>query len=225
MMSELIQDRDGYTVRRTFVSEMNNAVYLLTSKSTGDQVLIDAADDLDALQALLADGLGDVADVGDADDAGLEWILTTHAHWDHTRATEALAAATGAKVAIGADDARQLFAERQVTADRDLKGGERIAVGGVELEVIALRGHTPGSMAFATTDADPVLLFTGDSLFPGGVGNTGDDARRFTQLIDDVSERLFDRFGDDAIVYPGHGDETTLGAERPALPAWRERGW
>ena len=93
------------------------------------------------------------------------------------------------------------------------------------LEAIALRGHTPGSIAFATTDGDPVLLFTGDSLFPGGVGNTRNDPQRFEQLFADVSERLFDRFGDDAIVYPGHGAETTLGAERPALPEWRERGW
>lgn len=220
MPSELVQDRPEYTVRRMFVSEMNNAVYLLTAKASGEQILIDAADDAEALRALLADGADDAARAG-----GLRWILTTHAHWDHTRATADLAAASGAPVAIGRDDAAQLQEERGVVADRELAGGERIAIEGLELEAIALRGHTPGSIAFATTDGDPVLLFTGDSLFPGGVGNTRNDPQRFEQLFADVSERLFDRFGDDAIVYPGHGAETTLGAERPALPEWRERGW
>lgn len=220
MPSELVQDRPEYTVRRMFVSEMNNAVYLLTAKASGEQILIDAADDAEALRALLADGAGDAARAG-----GLRWILTTHAHWDHTRATADLAAASGAPVAIGREDAAQLQEERGVVADRELAGGERIAIEGLELEAIALRGHTPGSIAFATTDGDPVLLFTGDSLFPGGVGNTRNDPQRFEQLFADVSERLFDRFGDDAIVYPGHGAETTLGAERPALPEWRERGW
>ncbi len=220
MPSELVQDRPEYTVRRMFVSEMNNAVYLLTAKASGEQILIDAAYDAEALRALLADGAGDAARAG-----GLRWILTTHAHWDHTRATADLAAASGAPVAIGRDDAAQLQEERGVVADRELAGGERIAIEGLELEAIALRGHTPGSIAFATTDGDPVLLFTGDSLFPGGVGNTRNDPQRFEQLFADVSERLFDRFGDDAIVYPGHGAETTLGAERPALPEWRERGW
>ncbi|MBL5972733.1 MAG: MBL fold metallo-hydrolase [Candidatus Leucobacter sulfamidivorax] len=220
MPSELVQDRPEYTVRRMFVSEMNNAVYLLTAKASGEQILIDAADDAEALRALLADGAGDAARAG-----GLRWILTTHAHWDHTRATADLAAASGAPVVIGRDDAAQLQEERGVVADRELAGGERIAIEGLELEAIALRGHTPGSIAFATADGDPVLLFTGDSLFPGGVGNTRNDPQRFEQLFADVSERLFDRFGDDAIVYPGHGAETTLGAERPALPEWRERGW
>jgi len=220
MPSELVQDRPEYTVRRMFVSEMNNAVYLLTAKASGEQILIDAADDPEALHALLADGSADAARAG-----GLRWILTTHAHWDHTRATADLAAASGAPVVIGRDDAAQLQEERGVVADRELAGGERIALDGLELEAIALRGHTPGSIAFATTDGDPVLLFTGDSLFPGGVGNTQNDPQRFEQLFADVSERLFDRFDDDAVVYPGHGAETTLGAERVALPEWRERGW
>lgn len=220
MASELVQDRPAYTVRRAFVSEMNNAVYLITAKASGEQILIDAADDIDALRALIADGAGDAA--GGAD---LRLILTTHAHWDHTRATADLAASSGAEIVIGRDDAAQLSEERGVVADRELVGGERLAVDGVELEAIALRGHTPGSIAFASTDGEPVLLFTGDSLFPGGVGNTRNDSERFAQLFSDVSERLFERFGDDAVVYPGHGAETTLGSERPALPEWRARGW
>lgn len=219
-MSELIQDRATYTVRRIFVSEMNNAVYLLTAKVSGEQILIDAADDLVALESLIAEGASDAERAG-----SVQWILTTHAHWDHTRAVAALAKATGARVAIGLEDAEQLREERRVSADRTLSGGDVVGVEGLSLEVIALQGHTPGSVAFAVTDADPALLFTGDSLFPGGVGNTERNAERFAQLLTDVSEWLFDRFGDESIVYPGHGTETTLGAERPQLPEWKSRGW
>lgn len=222
MSSELLHDRTGYTVRRVHVSEMNNAVYLITSKVSGEQVLIDAADDLDALRALIADG---AADVVGAVEGRLRWILTTHAHWDHTRAIGDLAKATGAHVVIGRADATQLHDERGVTADQLLDGGEVISIAGVELEAIALRGHTPGSIAFVLSDAEPVIIFTGDSLFPGGVGNTGDDPERFAQLFADVSARIFDRFDDATIVYPGHGAETTLGAERAALPEWQQRGW
>lgn len=237
--SELLHDRPGYTVRRAFVSDMNNAVYLITAKPSGEQLLIDAADDLEALQQLIAAGAADAvaADGGSAAQPGgtLRWILTTHTHWDHTRATNALAEATGAQIAVGREDAPTLRDERGVAVDRELVGGEQIAIDGVTLETIALRGHTPGSIAFVLSEErnggapggerSPVLLFTGDSLFPGGVGNTGDDAGRFAQLFADVTERLFDRFDDDAMVYPGHGAATTLGAERPSLPEWRARGW
>jgi len=220
MTSQLIDDRPDCTVRRISVSAMENAVYLLTVKATGAQLLVDAADDIDALESLLRDGAGDATAP-----ARLEFIVTTHAHWDHTRATAELARRTGARVAIGAADAGQLRGERGVDAGILLEHGDRVHVDGLELEVVALRGHTPGSVALATTTGRPVLLFTGDSLFPGGVGNTGNDPKRFASLLADVSERLFDRFGDDARVLPGHGEATTLGAERPALPEWRERGW
>lgn len=220
MTSELIDDRPGFTVRRRFVSEMNNAVYLLTAKGSGRQILIDAADDPTALEGLVAEGAAD----SDAP-AELGWIVTTHAHWDHTRATEALASRTGARVAIGREDADQLREERGVEADVLLTHGDRVEVEGIALDVISLRGHTPGSIALATEDGEPVLLFTGDSLFPGGVGNTRGDAERFASLYRDVVERLFDRFADGARVLPGHGETTTLGAERPSLPDWKARGW
>ena len=88
------------------------------------------------------------------------------------------------------------------------------------------RGHTPGSVAVLWRGgAEGDHLFTGDSLFPGGVGNTDRDPQRFAQLIDDVEQRIFDRLEDSTWVYPGHGVDTTLGAERASLPAWRERGW
>jgi len=225
MTSELLHQSEIVTVRRTFVSEMNNAVYLITHRSTGEQILIDAADEVPALRSLLDDGAADaVEDQG----AKLIWILTTHAHWDHTRATAELAAETGAQLAIGAADEAQLVADRGVSVDRALHGGEHISIGGaggITLESIALRGHTPGSQAFALEFDGFSMLFTGDSLFPGGVGNTNGDADRFTRLLTDVRERLFDRFGDETIVYPGHGAETTLGAERGSLPEWEARGW
>ncbi len=218
--SRLIDDRPNFTVRRSFVSEMHNAVYLITAKSSGEQLLIDAADDVDTLASLLQEGAAD-----SEHPASLRFIVTTHAHWDHTRATGALAARTGAKVAIGRADARQLEKERGVDADVLLEHGDRVEIEGVSLEVISLRGHTPGSIALATSDGHPALLFTGDSLFPGGVGNTGHVPERFAQLFGDVTERLFAVFDDNAQVLPGHGDPTTLGAERPSLPEWRERGW
>ena len=103
--------------------------------------------------------------------------------------------------------------------------GTAHAVGDCPIEFIHLRGHTPGSLAVLYRDpAGSPHLFTGDSLFPGGVGKTA-DATAFTSLIDDVEQRLFDRYPDDTVVWPGHGAPTTLGAERPHLAAWRARGW
>lgn len=101
-----------------------------------------------------------------------------------------------------------------------------MSVGTRRLDVIALRGHTPGSVALAwqETGDGRVHLFTGDSLFPGGVGKTT-SAEDFASLLGDVRSRIFDHYGDDTIVYPGHGDNTTLGAERSHLDEWQERGW
>ncbi len=110
--------------------------------------------------------------------------------------------------------------------DVRVQTGARVRVGSCELEVIGLVGHTPGSIALAYDDPDGIVhLFTGDSLFPGGVGNTFGDADAFVSLINDVESKIFDRFADDTHVYPGHGNDTTLGAERPHLTEWRERGW
>jgi glyoxylase-like metal-dependent hydrolase (beta-lactamase superfamily II) len=221
-VTELVEDRNDMTVRRAFVSEMNNAVYLLTSKQTGHQILIDAADDEAALLDLITSAS---ADVREGVETSLDLIVTTHSHWDHTRATKALRNTTGAHVLIGADDAEELYESRSVEADETVDDGDAVNVPGISLRVIALRGHTPGSIALATTSADPAMIFTGDSLFPGGVGNTNNDPERFASLITDVTERIFDRYSDDTAVYPGHGEATTLGAERPHLEQWRSRGW
>jgi glyoxylase-like metal-dependent hydrolase (beta-lactamase superfamily II) len=113
-----------------------------------------------------------------------------------------------------------------VPTKRTVRHGDKVGVGVCELEVIHLVGHTPGSIALLYDDPDGhPHLFTGDSLFPGGVGNTFGDADAFRQLIEDVATKLFDRLPDDTWFYPGHGDDSTIGAERPHLAEWRERGW
>ncbi|GAB3899319.1 hypothetical protein GCM10027612_59040 [Microbispora bryophytorum subsp. camponoti] len=129
-----------------------------------------------------------------------------------------VARATGAQTLAHPLDAPEL----PVTITREVGHGDRVTVGVVTLDVIHLRGHTPGSIALLYQDRH---LFTGDSLFPGGVGNTQKDPARFEQLFTDVVERIFDRLPDETWVYPGHGGDTTLGAERPHLPEWKARGW
>lgn len=216
-MDSLIHSLRDITIRSVSVSEMNNNVYLLTAKAGGAQLLIDAADDLPAIQAMLADSAADTTA-----EPRLELIATTHQHWDHVRALPALVEATRAPTAAGADDAGAL----PVPVDRALEHGDTCAVDGFELTAVHLRGHTPGSMAFVYRDPEgPAHVFSGDSLFPGGVGNTQKDPERFASLINDVTARLFEAYPDDTVVHPGHGSPTTLGAERPHLEEWRARGW
>src|SRR5690606_28927297 len=123
----------------------------------------------------------------------------------------------------GAADADAL----PVAVDRRVEDGDTVRVGDLLLDVVGLRGHTPGSVALALTvggDVPRTVLFTGDSLFPGGPGRTT-SPEAFTSLMDDLQARVFDVYDDDALVLPGHGDNTTLGAERPQLGEWRARGW
>jgi glyoxylase-like metal-dependent hydrolase (beta-lactamase superfamily II) len=212
-----MQNLADVTIRSISVSEMDNNVYLLTSKSSGAQVLIDAADDAHAILELLADAQEDT----DAE-ARVALIVTTHAHWDHVRALAEVKEATGARTAAGADD----VADIAVPTDVPLRHGDVGSFEGFDLEAIHLRGHTPGSVALLYRDpAGPAHLFTGDSLFPGGVGNTQGDPERFASLFEDVSTRIFDYLPDDTVVHPGHGKGTTLGAERGSLEEWKQRGW
>lgn len=216
-MDSLIHSLRNITIRRISVSEMDNNVYLLTSKTSGEQLLIDAADDLAAIQALLAEAAADTAAA-----PKLALVATTHQHWDHVRALPGLLEATGAKTAAGKDDAAAL----PVPVDVLLNHGDVGTFAGFDVTAVHLRGHTPGSIALVYQDPDgPAHIFSGDSLFPGGVGNTQNDPERFRQLVTDVSERLFGVYPDDTVVHPGHGKPTTLGAERPHLEEWRSRGW
>jgi len=200
-------------IRKASVSAEDNNAYLFTDGVSGSRLLIDAADDADRLQGFIAEP----EPAGD-----LVGICTTHQHWDHHRALLALAEHTRAPTFAGAADAPAL----PVAVDHHLEHGDVINVGAHRIDVIGLRGHTPGSVALAWQDAHSgvVHIFSGDSLFPGGVGKTN-SAEEFASLIDDVEKRIFDVFGDDTVIYPGHGDNTTLGAERPHLDQWRERGW
>ncbi|NLS08561.1 MBL fold metallo-hydrolase [Nesterenkonia sp. MY13] len=218
--SSLIYDLPAITVRQIAVSDMSNNVYLLTAKKSGVQVLIDAADDPEAIRGMLSDSAQDTPC-----SPGLRAVLTTHQHWDHIRALPQLAETPGVELAAGVEDAEAIEAEKSVTIDRKLHHGESVQYDGIALDVIHLRGHTPGSVAFVYPVEDgPTHIFTGDSLFPGGVGKTWSD-EDFRQLIDDVESRLFAEYDDDTIIHPGHGDPTTLGEERPKLAEWRERGW
>ncbi|GHH71558.1 hydrolase [Streptosporangium violaceochromogenes] len=199
-----VRELPELTISKLAVGPFDNNAYLLRCNETGDGVLVDAAAEADRLLALIGD-------------RPISAIVTTHGHRDHWQALEAVVRATGATVIAHPLDAAAL----PVPVDRPVEHGEEITVGTVPLEVIHLRGHTPGSI----TLSHPGHLFTGDSLFPGGVGNTNKDPKRFARLFTDVTERLFARFPDETWVYPGHGGDTTLGAERPSLPEWRERGW
>jgi glyoxylase-like metal-dependent hydrolase (beta-lactamase superfamily II) len=191
---------------------MSNNCYLLQCRSTGEQLLIDAA----AEPATLIPMIG----------GSLATVVTTHQHWDHHRALADVVGATRAITVAGAADAEEIERATATAIDRAVGQGELVAVGACTLEVISLRGHTPGSIALLYDDPDGhPHLFTGDSLFPGGVGNTQQDEARFAQLIDDVEERVFRRLPDETWFYPGHGDDSTLGVERPHLAEWRERGW
>ncbi len=212
------QSRELEHLRITKVAvdeEMSNNAYLLRCRATGEQVLVDAAAEPETLLALVGDG-------------GLTTVVTTHQHWDHHRALRAVVEATGAAVVAGAPDAAAITEQTGVEVTRTVQQGDTVAVGSCTLEVIALAGHTPGSIALLytdpSTDGHP-HLFTGDSLFPGGVGNTFGDEAAFVQLIDEVETKVFQRLPDQTWFYPGHGGDSTLGAERASLPEWRARGW
>jgi glyoxylase-like metal-dependent hydrolase (beta-lactamase superfamily II) len=215
---------DGLTVTKIAVGPMDNNAFVLRDTSSGQAILIDAADEAGRLIKLIGD-------------TPIGMIVTTHRHPDHWQALPELQKATGAEVVAHPADADFL----PVLVTRRVEHGDMLTFGDAAVSVIHLRGHTPGSIAILY-DAEGRLsgephVFTGDSLFPGGVGKTtsrasyikigdlGDAPDPFTLLLNDVTERLFNRLPDATWVYPGHGRDTTLGAERPHLDEWRERGW
>ncbi|MCV7347052.1 MBL fold metallo-hydrolase [Mycolicibacterium rhodesiae] len=202
----------GATILKMSVGPMDNNTYVVTCSHSGESLLIDAANDAELLVDLVREHAPKLA-----------LIVTSHQHFDHWQALEALAEATGVPTAVHELDAEPL----PVAPQRCLADGDTIAVGDLVFDVIHLRGHTPGSVALALRPAGErtaTHLFTGDCLFPGGVGKTWEPGA-FEQLLGDVTSKVFDRYCDDTVVYPGHGDDTTLGAERPHLAEWRERGW
>lgn len=203
---------DALTITKLSVGPMDNNAYLLVCRNTGEALLIDAANE--------PERISDV--IGYAQDRPtLRTIVTTHQHGDHWQALGAVAGANGSNTAAHPADADPL----PVPPDFLLEHGDTVTVGDCTLEVIHLRGHTPGSIALLYRDPGGIPhLFTGDSLFPGGVGKTW-SPEDFATLIDDVEERVFGTLPDETWFYPGHGDDSTLGAERPKVGEWRERGW
>jgi glyoxylase-like metal-dependent hydrolase (beta-lactamase superfamily II) len=203
----------GASIVKVSVGPYDNNAYLVTCSHTGETLLIDAANDAEILLEL-----------NERYAPKLSLIVTSHQHQDHWLALTEVAGATGAPTAAHQLDAEAL----PVKPDRYLANGDTIKIGELSFDVIHLQGHTPGSVALALDGADPETgathLFTGDCLFPGGVGKTWKQGD-FEKLLGDVTSRVFNVYGDSTVVYPGHGDDTTLGAERPHLDEWQQRGW
>ncbi|MFY1693809.1 MBL fold metallo-hydrolase [Plantactinospora sp. WMMB782] len=202
-----VRELRGLTVSKLSVGPMDNNAYLLRCTATGEQVLIDAANEAPRLLELVGEG-------------GLAAVVTTHRHMDHWVALEEVVASTGARSLVHDADADGLPIDSEPLAE-----GDRVRVGDRELEVIHIVGHTPGSVALLYRDeVDGTHLFTGDSLFPGGPGRTTNPVE-FAQIMDDLEAKVFDVLPDDTWFYPGHGKDSTLGVERPSVPEWRARGW
>lgn len=195
-------------VRKRTVSDMDNAVYVIACASTGTSLIVDAADDAPAVRAL-AEGTFPLA------------VVQTHGHWDHVRAWADLVDDPGLEV-WGHEGDLGLYPH---APDRLLTDGQVLAIGELAVEVLHVPGHTDGSLLLLVQGAAQPWLFTGDSLFPGGPGATFGDRDAHRRLMDGLESRVFARLPDTTRVLPGHGDATTLGAERPHLAEWRARGW
>lgn len=191
----------GLTLTKVSVGSFDNNAYLLSAG--GEQLLVDAAADAGTLLALIGP-------------AGLRTVVTTHRHRDHWQALAEVVRVTGAQSLAHIADAEEI-----PVVTRTLTDGDTVQVGGHVLDVIHIVGHTPGSIVLSYRGEH---LFTGDSLFPGGHGRTTDPADH-ASIMDDLETKIFGCFGDATWFYPGHGRDSTLGAERPALPEWRARGW
>lgn len=197
------------TITKLSVGPMDNNAYLLRCRDTGEQLLIDAAAEPDRLLDLIGP-------------ERIATVVTTHWHQDHWGALGDVVRATGAYTIASKLDSERI----DVPSQRLVTDGDIIEVGEVGLEVITLQGHTECSIALLYNDpAGTAHLFTGDTLFPGGIGNTFGDAENFQSLLADVRQKFFRRLPDSTWFYPGHGDDSTLGAERPHLEEWAERGW
>lgn len=198
------------TMIKVSVGPVDNNAYLLQSRNNGS-LLLDAANDDDRLLKIISD-------------QSLDTIVTTHRHADHWQALPSVAAATGAGLICGQPDLQAISIGAGVEGLVGVWDGDQIELGTERLEVIGLVGHTPGSITLAYPGTGMTHLFTGDSLFPGGPGRTTSPSD-FGTLMNDLETKIFARFDDDTIVHPGHGDDTTLGDERPHLDEWRARGW
>jgi glyoxylase-like metal-dependent hydrolase (beta-lactamase superfamily II) len=205
MTATLHWNDSNVEVHKLVVGPYDNNVFVIRCRATGDAVLIDAANEHEKLLELCTQ-------------LGVRRVLETHGHWDHIQAIPAMREA-GYEVAVTAADAPRL---KDVGYDVFIDDAEVIEVGNLRLLAIHNPGHTEGSISFAVTDTP--LLFTGDTLFPGGPGNTALEGGDFATIIQSIDNKLF-TFPPDTIVLPGHGLDTTIGAERPHLQTWVDRGW
>jgi glyoxylase-like metal-dependent hydrolase (beta-lactamase superfamily II) len=194
----------GAEVHKIVVGPMDNNVYILRCRRTGDAMLIDAANEHEELLAI-------------CQKLGVNQVVETHGHWDHIQAVPAVREA-GISVAVTSADAGML-----PSYDLIIEDDEQISVGDLRVRTLATPGHTPGSISFAVEGTN--LLFTGDTLFPGGPGNTSFEDADFDTIIQSIDRRIFAAFSPDTLVLPGHGDATTVGNESPHLAEWVERGW
>jgi glyoxylase-like metal-dependent hydrolase (beta-lactamase superfamily II) len=191
-------------IHRVVVGPVDNNVFVLRCKATGEAVLLDAANEHDRLLELCRR-------------LNVVKVLETHGHWDHIQAVPAVREA-GIDVGVTPDDAGML-----PSYDFLLEDDSVFEVGRLRLKTILTPGHTPGSMCFLLEGAP--VLFSGDTLFPGGPGATGFPGGDFPTIIRSLEERLFAPLAPDVLVLPGHGDDTTIGTERPHLQEWIDRGW
>jgi glyoxylase-like metal-dependent hydrolase (beta-lactamase superfamily II) len=191
-------------VHQIVVGPMDNNVYVLRCRRTGDAMLIDAANEHEALLAICRD-------------LGVNQVVETHGHWDHIQAVPAVREA-GISVAVTSADAGML-----PSYDLIIDDDETLSVGDLRINTLATPGHTPGSICFVVEGTD--LLFTGDTLFPGGPGNTSFEGGDFPAIIESIERRIFAKFDPGTRVLPGHGTATTVGSESPHLQEWVDRGW
>ena len=191
-------------IHKVVVGPFDNNVFVVRCRQTGDALLVDAANEHEQLLELCRN-------------LGVRKVIETHGHWDHIQAVPQLRDA-GYEVAVRAEDAAMLPSYDLLLEDDDL-----LEVGRLRLRTMHTPGHTPGSMCFLI-EGSPVLL-SGDTLFPGGPGNTATDLGDFATIIDSIERRVFATLAPETIVMPGHGLDTTIGAERPHLDEWVARGW
>jgi len=206
--SAQVRELPNLTISKISVGSFNNNSYLLRCANTGTEVLIDAAAEPDRLLTMIGPG-------------GLMGVLTTHGHQDHWDALAEVIAATGARTYAPAADVTTIG----VPTDQELAPGSTVTFGDVTLKVLTAGGHTPGaSMFFYDDPFGHGHLFSGDCLFPGGVGKTT-TPEDFATLLNAVKSQVFDALPDTTWVYPGHGADTNVGEERPFLGEWEARGW
>jgi glyoxylase-like metal-dependent hydrolase (beta-lactamase superfamily II) len=206
--SPAVRELADLMITKASVGPMDNNAYLLRCRHTDQSLLIDAADEAGVLLGLLTG-------------QPLGTVVTTHQHWDHWGALAEVVKATGATTVAGELDADDI----PVTTDRRIGDGDTIAFGDITLEAIHIVGHTPGSICLLYDDpTGPPHLWTGDCLFPGGPGRTT-SPENFDSIMADLQAKVFDRLPDETWFYPGHGDDSTLGAERDSIPEWLARRW